>query len=53
MFQNEKDKAEKQEDHALCDKLSFDFFFYLVLDNVGNLLKIEKQKKLLEKLCIA
>lgn len=30
-----------------------DFFFYIVLDNVVELLSQEKQKMLLEKLCIA
>ncbi len=29
-----------------------DFFFYLVLDNVKTLLKIEKEKKVIEKLAI-
>jgi hypothetical protein len=28
------------------------FFFYLVLDNVKSLFKIERQKKILEKLAI-
>ena len=27
-------------------------FFYVVLDNVKSVLKIEKQKKIVEKLCI-
>jgi len=29
-----------------------DFFFYLVLDNVKTLFKIEKDKKVIEKLAI-
>jgi hypothetical protein len=31
----------------------FTFFFYIVLDNVKSLLKIERQKKIVEKLSIA
>lgn len=30
----------------------FNFYFYLVLDNISGILKIERQKKILEKLCI-
>ncbi len=30
----------------------FNLFFYIVLDNIAQILKMEKQKKMLEKLCI-
>lgn len=30
----------------------FNFFFYVVLDNVKGIMKIERQKKILEKLSI-
>lgn len=31
---------------------NFNLFFYLVLDNIAGILKIERTKKILEKLCI-
>ncbi len=32
--------------------ITFDFFFYIVLDNVNNLIQVERTKKIITKLCV-
>ena len=47
-------EAKKCGDLSVCPVLEqTDFFFYIILDNVSNVLSQERTKKIVTKLCVA